>query len=72
MSAQLKVRRHRYYAYLRKNGEVDWMTRKFHVMFLEHPNWMPRFQVLQATGESRLMALEELRAIKKSLKSSQD
>ena len=65
MSAQLKVRRHRYYAYLRKSGQVVWMTRKTHVMLLEHPTWVTNFHLQKATGESRLLTVEEYLALKR-------
>lgn len=65
--ASPKTRRHRYYAYLRKDGDVVWFSLKKHKMLSEHPSWMPRFHVLQATGESRLMGPMEHKATREGV-----
>ena len=60
------VARHRYYAYLRKSGEVEWMTRKTHVMLLKYPAWLTHFHVQKSTGESRLLTVEEFLTLKRA------
>ena len=64
--AGAKVRRHRYYAYEGKDGKQVWFTHAIHAMLLEHPSWISRFHVDRATGESRLMVLEEYRALRRN------
>lgn len=61
-----KVRRQRYYAYQGKDGKQVWFTHTIHAMLLEHPTWISHFHVERATGESRLMQLEEYRALRRN------